>query len=153
MDVDPAAVLAELPAAAVRSVRLDPELNLTTTTDGVLGRAAIDAGGLVFTHSRRPTARIEGPRARLELLADLIGSARLTPGDLRAARVPVDLAAFATEVARRQQEIDELLDAGRRLVEAVERLVCGLYAVPDPLTDLIVASAITRSGTVAQEAD
>ncbi len=151
--VDPAAALAEMPAAAVRSVRLDPELKLTIATDGVLGRAAVDDDALVFTHARKPTARIEGPRARLELLADLIGSARRMPEDLRAARVPVDLAAFAADVAGRQNQIDELLDTGRRLVEAVERLVCRLYAVPDPLTDLIVASAITRSGTVAQEAD
>lgn len=151
--VDPAAVLAEMPAATMRSVRLDPELTLTITTDGVLGRAIIDEDALLFTHSRKPTARIEGPRTRLELLAGLIGSARLMPDDLRAARVPVDLGAFAAEIARRQREIDELLDAGRRLVEAVERLVCRLYAVPDALTDLVVESAIARSGTVAQEVD
>lgn len=60
---------------------------------------------------------------------------------------------FAAEVARRQDEIDALLDVGRRLVEAVQRLVCALYGVPDALTELVVASAVTRSGTVAAEAD
>ncbi|CAN5140240.1 hypothetical protein BH20ACT16_BH20ACT16_10740 [soil metagenome] len=151
--VDRAAALSEMPVASVRSVRLDPELSLTITTDGILGRAGVSAGALVFTHARKPTARVEGPPARLELLAHLVGSARLMPDDLRTARMPVDLDAFFGELARRQDEIDELLDAGRQLVEAVERLVCRLYGIPDALTDLVVASAVTRSGTVAQEGD
>ena len=75
------------------------------------------------------------------------------PAELSATRVPVDLDAFTAEVDRRREEIDDLLDAGRRLVEAVERLVCGLYGLPDPLTELVVASAVARSGTVAQEDD
>jgi hypothetical protein len=65
----------------------------------------------------------------------------------------VSLIAFADEVIRRQDEIDDLLDAGRRLVEAVERLVCKLYGVSDALTDLVVESAISRAGTVAQAED
>ena len=42
------------------------------------------------------------------------------------------------------------LDVGRRLVEGVERLVCTLYGLPDPLTNLVVESAIARAGTVAE---
>ena len=151
VEVDPAAVLSAMPAVAVRSVRLDPELTLTLTTDGVLGRGRLDADVLVFTHARKTTARVEGPQQRVALLSELLGSRRLMPADLSAARVPVDLDAFTAEVARRQEEVDDLLDAGRRLVEAVERLVCGLYGLPDPLMELVVASAVARSGTVAQQ--
>ena len=151
VDIDRAAVLAEMPAGAVRSVRLDPELTLTITTDGVLGRAQLDTGALAFTHARTVTARVEGPPDRVALLAELLGSARLMPDDLRAARVPANLDAFKDEVARRQDEIDQLLDVGRRLVEGVERLVCRLYGVPAGLTELVIASAVTRSGTVASD--
>ena len=44
-----------------------------------------------------------------------------------------------------------MLDGG--LVEGVERLVCRLYGLPEPLTELVMASAITRSGTVAEHRD
>lgn len=144
-----ARVLADLPPAEVRSVRLDATLTLTVMTDGVLGRARLVDGRLVFHHASRRTARIEGPLDRLALLADVLGSARLMPDDLRAARVPVDLDGFASEVARRQREVDDLLQAGRRLVEAVERLVCRLYDLPDSLADQVVASAVRRAGTLA----
>ena len=52
--VDRAAVLAEMPAAAVRSVRLDPTLTLTVTTDGVLGPCA-SGGGFARLHARAQT--------------------------------------------------------------------------------------------------
>ncbi|MDQ3676391.1 MAG: hypothetical protein M3401_06245 [Actinomycetota bacterium] len=77
----------------------------------------------------------------------------ITDGVLGRSRVPTSLDAFAAEVARRQDEIDDLLDVGRRLVEAIERLVCELYGVPDALTDLVVESAVARAGTVAQAED
>lgn len=146
--VDPAAVLASLPAAEVRSVRLDSALTLTIATDGVLGHPRAEDGALVFTHARKPTARVEGPNDRLAVLADVVGSARLMPDDLGATSLPVSLDAFAAAVARRQHEVDDLLKEGRLLVEAVERLVCTLYGLPDALTELVVASAVTRSGTV-----
>jgi len=73
------------------------------------------------------------------------------PDDLLSARMPVSRGAFSEEIARRQDEIDDLLAIGRELVEAVERLVCALYGVPDVLTDLVVESAVTRAGTVAQQ--
>jgi hypothetical protein len=65
--------------------------------------------------------------------------------------MPANLGAFAEEIARRQGEIDDLLAVGRELVEVVERLACALYGIPDALTDLVVESAVTRAGTVAQQ--
>jgi len=153
VDIHPAAVLSALPAAAVRSVRLDTALTLTIATDGVLGRSHLEDGALAFTHGRKPTARVEGPSERLALLADVIGAARLMPEDLRAARLPVSLETFATHVVDRQREVDDLLLAGRLLVESVERLVCRLYGLPDGLTDLVVGSAVARAGTVALAED
>ena len=151
VEVDRAAVLAELPATAVRSVRLDPELAVSIATDGVLGRPHLDDGALVFTHSRRVTARVEGPHDRVALLRDLLDAGRMMPDDLLSVRMPTSLGAFSEEIARRQGEIDDLLAVGRELVEVVERFVCALYGVPDALTDLVVESAVTRAGTVAQE--
>jgi len=153
VEVDPAAVLSALPESAVRSVRLDSALTLTITGDGVLGRAHLEDGALVFTHARKPTARIEGPDDRLALLARVIGSARLMAQDLRAARLPVSLELFATQIAGRQREVDELLLDGRLLVESVERLVCRLYGLPDGLTELVIGSAVARAGTVALTED
>lgn len=151
VEVDPGAVLSDLPGTDVRSVRLDPELTVNITTDGVLGRARLEEEALVFTHSRRATARVDGPHARVALLQDLLGTERLMPDDLLSARMPASLGAFSEEIARRQSEIDDLLAVGRELVEVVERLVCALYGVPDALTDLVVESAVTRAGTVAQQ--
>jgi hypothetical protein len=151
VEVDRAAVLAELPATGVRSVRLDPELAVDITTDGTLGHPHLEDGALVFTHSRRVTARVDGPHDRVALLQDLLGAGRLMPDDLLSARMPASLSAFGEEIARQQGEIDDLLAVGRELVEVVERLVCALYEVPDALTDLVVESAVTRAGTVAQQ--
>lgn len=127
---------------------------MSVTTDGVLGRAhleddALVVGALVFMHARRPTARVEGPRGRLALLREVLGDRRLMPDDLLSARMPASIDALTAEVVRRQGEIDELLAVGRHMVEAVERLVCALYGVPEELTELVVESAVTRAGTVA----
>lgn len=148
--VDRAAALAGLPPAAVRSARLDAQLKVTITTDGALGRPQLEGDALVFTHARKPTARVEGPADRLALLAETLGSRRPMPEDLRSARLPVNLHALAAEVARRQDEIDDLLLFGRQLVEVVERVVCRLYDLPDALTELVIESAVQRSGAVAQ---
>jgi hypothetical protein len=150
VEVDRAAVLSELPASAARSVRLDPTLAVSITTDRVLGRAQSEEGALVFIHARRPTARVEGPQDRLALLAEVLGKGRLMPDELLSVRMPASLGAFAEETARKQEEINELLAAGRQLVEAVERLVCALYNLPETLTELVVDSAVTRAGSVAE---
>ena len=154
--VTPAGVLAELPESDVRSIRLDPALTIEITTDGVLGRPQLetnlDGSVLCFRHSRRVTARVEGPRERLELLLQTLpAGSRMTAGELRTARVPVDLYAFDQAVMQRQTHIQQLLEDGRLLVEAVERLVCALYAVPDALTERVIASAVSRAGTTGAE--
>jgi hypothetical protein len=150
VEVDAAALLSELPESATRSVRVDPEFSVTITTDGALGRPHLDDGALLFTHARRPTARVEGPHDRLALLQNVLGTRRLTPDELLSERLPASLSGFAEEIAGKQAEIDELLAIGRQLVEAVERLVCALYGLPGSLTDLVVESAISRAGTVAE---
>ncbi len=158
VDVDPAGVLTDLPETEVRSIRLDPELTLEISTDGVLGRPQLEAdlGGHVlrFRHSRKVTATVEGLPDRLSLLLDTLPlNGRLMGDDLRAARVPVDLNAFKTAVEQRQREIHGLLGEGRVLVELVERLVCKLYGVPDPLTERVVESAISRAGSTGAEGE
>jgi hypothetical protein len=132
---------------------VDPTLTVTFATDGVLGRARLESGALVFSHARKPTARVEGPDDRLALLAKVVQARRLMPDDLRSTKIPLDLDAFAARVGERQREIDDLLVVGRALVEAVERIVCRLYGVPDPLAELVVLSAVARSGMVAQPDD
>ena len=150
VDVEPAAVIAGLPDSVARSVRLDPELTVTVSSDGVLGQSRLEDNALVFTYARTTTARVEGPHDRLALLKETLGSGRLLPEDLRSMRLPANLDAFEQEMGRRQKEIDQLLGDGRRLVELVERLVCALYHVPDELTELVVETAVVRSGSVAQ---
>ncbi|HEY5196256.1 MAG TPA: N-6 DNA methylase [Solirubrobacteraceae bacterium] len=149
--VNRAALVTELSAADVRSVRLDSALKATFSTEGVLGRAQLIDGALLFSHGRRATVRVDGPRDRLMMLEQAVGSARLMPGDLLATLLPVDLDRFEREATRRQSEIEELLKTGRRLVEAIERLVCRLYRVPDELTDLVVASAVSRAGVIQDD--
>lgn len=154
--VKPAGVLAELPEPERRSIRLDPGLKLEVVTDGVLGRPQLETGlegsVLRFRHSRKLTATVEGPRERLELLLRTLPvNGRLMGDDLRAARVPVSLDAFERALAQRQGEIQRLLDDGRTLVEVVERLVCALYAVPDSLTERVIASAISRAGSTGAD--
>jgi len=42
-------------------------------------------------------------------------------------------------------EVSALLADGRRLVEQVERLVCGLYDLPAELTDAVIEHAVKRA--------
>ncbi len=149
--VDSGAALLTVPDNQVRSVRLDPTLALTVDTDGVLGRAELGEADLVFRHNRRVTARVTGPPDRLALLEQAVRSRpKMLPDELRSLRLPDDLGAFRSRVLRLQEEIDHLLESGRILVEAVERLVCALYAVPGGLTERVVESAIARSGMIAE---
>jgi hypothetical protein len=149
--VDPATLVSELAPADIRSVRLDPSLHVTITTDGMLGRPQIDDEQLLFRRARRITARVEGPVERLEFLEQAVRGSRLVPDELLSTLIPLDLVAYRARVQVRQDEIDDLLERGRILVEAVERLVCCLYGVPDDLTELVIESAVTRAGTVATE--
>jgi hypothetical protein len=149
--VDPATLVSELAPAEVRSVRLDAALHIEITIDGALGRPEIDGDALVFRRARRITARVEGPAERLEFLKQAVGGSRLAPDRLLSTLVPVDLVAYDTRVQTRQDEIDDLLERGRILVEAAERLVCRLYGVPDDLTEMVIESAVARAGTVATD--
>lgn len=147
--VDRAAALSLLPPSNVRSVRLDPTLTVAVTTDGMLGRAQLTDDAAVFSHARRMTARVEGPRDRLALLLDVVTGRQLSPDDLLSTKLPVNIHKLDEHLERQQSDVDSLLETGRILVEAVERLVCGLYRLPGDLTELVVDSAASRAGTIA----
>lgn len=135
-----------LPARDTASVRIDPELTVKVDTDGPLGRGAIAQDVLVFTRARQTTAEVRGPARRLELLGLLLeGGRRLMPADLEAILLPRDLDAFAGWRELRRTEVAELLEAGRVLVEAVERIVCRLYGVPPELEEAVVRHAAARA--------
>ncbi len=145
--VDPAIgeFVAAVPKKKRASVRIDPELNCSIDTDGTLGNVTLEGDGLVFSFRRHPVARVDGPREKLMLLAELLAERKkLQPTDLLAAEVPRDIEAFRAEVESAGEEVGRLLGDGRVLVEAAERLVCALYAIPLDLTDEVVAHAIAR---------
>jgi hypothetical protein len=149
--VKPGVAIGELPPTELRSVRLDPTLTTTITTDGNLGQPRLNDGSLVFTHARRLTARVEGPLDRLGLLLDVVEGRRLKPNDLLAFMLPARLDEFSRHTARRQLQVDQLLAEGRRMVDAVERMVCRLYGVPDELTELVIESADARAGAIGPD--
>jgi hypothetical protein len=109
-----------------------------------------EEGRLTFRDGRAVTATVDGPAERLDVVANA-----LAPGDVAAdllsVLVPKDMAVLDGAAASAQSTIDVLLDRGRVLVEAVERLVCALYHVDPRLTDLVVESAVARAGTVAAD--
>jgi hypothetical protein len=143
--------VAALPKKKRTSVRVDPELTCSIETDGVLGHVSLD-DSLVFTYRRHPVARVDGPRAKLMLLGEEVGDRhRLTPDDLLAIEIPKDVGAFRAEVEAAAAEVGELLEGGRVLVEAAERLVCALYAVPSDLEDEVVAHAVARAKAAAAD--
>lgn len=74
---------------------------------------------------------------------------KLMPADLLAAQVPRDVARFKADVESAQAAVASLLSQGRSLVEAAERLVCVLYAVPSELEDEVVAHAASRAKAAA----
>jgi hypothetical protein len=151
VEVDRAALVAELPAAEKVSVRLDPELE-ATTGDPLLGRPRRESdGALVFRRGRKETARVVGSKTRLDLLEEVLGGRQ--PDDLGAVLLPKDLDAFEREVDSRRDLVRRLLRDGRRLVEQVERLVCELYGLPADLTDEVVAHAVARAARSASPAE
>lgn len=88
------------------------------------------------------TGRIEGAPDVLDLLEALLDA---KVDDAGAILLPKDLSAFSELVLTRAQNIETLRAEGRRVVEQVERLVCGLYEVPDDLTDEVIAHAVRRA--------
>lgn len=75
------------------------------------------------------------------------------PSDLMGTEVPRSIESFKTLVKQAQAEVEALLTEGRILVEAAERLVCALYAVPVKLEDEVVAHAVARSKAAANDSD
>lgn len=148
VEVDPAAVAAGLPAAQTTSVRLDPSLTVAVHTDGPVGRSTAADGRLTFRHARRVTATVDGPPERLAVVT-AAAPASLAAAELASVVLPKDLAVLELAVADATQRVDAGLQRGRTLVEAVERLVCALYGVDSKLTELVVASAVARAGTLA----
>jgi hypothetical protein len=154
--VDPelGAFIEALPKKRRASVRVDPELEVKIETDGMLGRAKMEEGAVVFRYRRQETARATGPKERLLFLAELCSHLdRPAPDDLLKVELPRDMDAFKEELDSAAVEVRQLLDEGRQLVEAAERLVCALYAVPKELEDEVVAHAIARANATPTAAD
>lgn len=146
VDPDARAFVDALPKKKRASVRVDPELQVEVVTDGMLGRAQMEEAALVFRYRRHEVGRVTGPRERLVFLAELCaGLHRPTPDDLLGVELPRDIAVFKEEIVTTAAEVRELLDDGRQLVEAAERLVCALYAVPKELEDEVVSHAVARA--------
>ncbi|MDQ3678813.1 MAG: hypothetical protein M3401_18785 [Actinomycetota bacterium] len=152
VEVDPAAVAAQLPKAETISVRLDPALTLEIHSDGVTGRPSLDGDRLTFRHARKVTATIAGPAARLSVVATALSSTDAA-SELAAVLVPKDLTVLDSALNETRQAIEDGLVRGRVLVECLERLVCALYGLEPKLTELVIASAVTRAGTVAEADD
>jgi len=134
-----------LPAGELVSTRLDPSLEVEVATDGPLGRTEIDGNLMRFTRARRETARVAGPAERLRVLDALVAGRSLMPHELDGLLLPRDLGAFDRHAEERTREVAELLDEGRALVEAVERLVCRLYTLPPDLEEAVLAHAARRA--------
>jgi hypothetical protein len=79
----------------------------------------------------------------------LADARKLMPSDLLATEAPRDVDAFREGVEGAQAKVAGLLAEGRVLVEAAERLVCALYAVPRDLEDEVVAHAVARANSVS----
>jgi hypothetical protein len=125
---------------------VDPELTVSIETDGAVGHGELTEDALVFVYRRRPVARVEGPREKLLLLSELLdGRQKLMPGDLLGEELPREIASFLSEVEAATAEANARIADGRTLVEAAERLVCALYAVPADLEEEVVEHAITRA--------
>ncbi len=146
VEVDRAAVAAELPTAETASVRLDPALTLEVHSDGALGMPTLLGDWLTFRHARKVTATVEGPAERLAVVARALPPSAAASA-LASVLVPKELSKLDAACVEAQRAIDDGLARGRLLVEAVERLVCALYGLNPKLTELVIASAVSRAGT------
>ena len=144
VDVDRAALVSELPARQLVSVRL--ALDVSGAPAGKPMRSA--PGTIVFRRGRDETGRVEGDAATLDLLEAIVAaSPERDPQELL---LPKDSAALAALVDGRAREVRSLLDEGRRLVEEVERLVCALYGLAANLTEAVVEHAAARTARSAR---
>jgi hypothetical protein len=137
VEVDRAALVAELPPSETISVRLDPALCVHVT--GKVGKLHCESPTVLTGRN----ARVEGAPERLDLLEQVLGGR--PPADLLGLLLPKDAGAFAALAESRRSQIESLLDEGRKIVEEVERLVCALYDVSADLTEEVVQHAVRRA--------
>ena len=149
VDVLQAAIIGRLPRSATVSVRLDAALSIEGDqgATGRLRRLAPDR--LTVSRGRAVLATVMGTSARLDVL-ELAAKPDVAIG---ATLLPTDIAAFELQCSQAAEEVRELLTEGRRLVEEVERLVCGLYGLSAELTERVVEHAIRRAGNALTAAD
>lgn len=110
---------------------------------GYVDQRSLRHGRFVFKRGRIETGSVEGPPARLDLVEEIVAGRSID--DVRTLELPKDETTLARREAAISSEVTTLLAEGRRLVEEVERLVCGLYDVPADLTDAVVEHAVTRA--------
>lgn len=141
--LDRAALVTSLPANARVSVRLDPALTVAVV-EVPMGKPRRESPErLVFRRGRIETGAVDGLATRLDLLEEIVGGQAID--DVQTLELPKDEATLAAREQSVSSEVTALLAEGRRLVEQVERLVCGLYAVPADLTDAVVEHAVKRA--------
>jgi len=139
--IDRAALVAELRKRETLSVRLDPSLTVEGKPAGKRRREAPDA--LAFRRGGNETGHVTGDPARLDLLAEIIGTC--AADDVGSILLPKDVVALVRLADERATSVSQLLAEGREKVERVERLVCALYGLPDELTEAVVQHAIERA--------
>jgi hypothetical protein len=143
VEVNGAALVAELPAAQKISVRLDTTLEIVGKPQGRAKRTG--PGVLSLRRGQKETGQIRGPKERLDLVEALIGDGNIA--DASAVLVPKDGAEFIKARSECAAQVDGLLREGRELVEKIERLVCAVYGLSAELTDEVVAHAVLRAGS------
>jgi hypothetical protein len=136
-------LLAGLPAAQKISVRLDSELTVVGKPSGRAKRTGL--GVLSLRRGQKETGQIQGSKARLDLVAALVGDGSVS--EAGSVVLPKDGASFLKAKAARAMEVSHLLREGRELVENVERRVCAIYGLSDELTEEVVAHAVVRAGS------
>ena len=114
--------------------------------DGALGRPRLNGGALEFVLQAAGDSAGGGPAPDSTSSCEILGGIRrILPDDLLRVRLPRDLdgvrASITAEAARRRDSSR----SGRTLVEAAERLVCGMFDVPSDLEDEVVAHAVQRA--------
>ncbi|MGI8440560.1 MAG: HsdM family class I SAM-dependent methyltransferase [Thermoleophilaceae bacterium] len=148
LSVDARRLVTSIASVETVSVRLDSSLRVEMGTDGTLGSFRWEGSDLVFRRSRQVTARVTGAPERLRQVEMAVGgNKRLLPDDLLRLPLPRDAEVFASTVAAREAEVHGLMDHGRLLVEAAERIVCRLYRVPPDLEDAVIDHAHRRAAS------
>jgi hypothetical protein len=148
LSVDARRLVTSIASVETVSVRLDSSLRVDMGTDGTLGSLRWEGSDLVFRRGRQVTARVTGAPERLRQVEMAVGgNKRLLPDDLLRLPLPRDAEAFASTVAAREAEVHGLMDHGRLLVEAAERIVCRLYRVPPDLEDAVIDHAHRRAAS------